>query len=135
MVLAGGVQEPRTEPEGDRAIQLACQRYSDVGERLVGDAVDIGHDREVTAGRQLTDQCPQRIRDSRRVTQELRTRAADLDRAVGVCRGRDRPGACTEEITGGCLGALDVGLVERVDPDQPARNGDGRLPEQHGAAE
>ena len=50
-------------------------------------------------------------------------------------RRRRRAAAAVEHRPGGRLGALDVGLVERVDPDQPAGDGGGVLPQQHLGAE
>ena len=107
-----------------------------VGEGRVGDPVEVGHHRDVAAlGVELVEQGGQGVGHRAGVAQPVAAQGADLDRAVG---GRGRLGGAdslVQQRASGLLGALDVGLVERVDAEEASGGGGGDLPQQQLGAE
>src|SRR5215218_10654290 len=103
--LSRRVQVARPEPDGDRATDGAGPLDQRL-EPLLARGVDVGEDRDVVLARlgvreQLVDV----------------TLGGEVDRASTL-----------EQRVGAVLGRLHVGLVEGVDPEDRARDGDGELP-------
>ena len=67
--------------------------------------------------------------DGGRVAEPVAAEGAHLDGAVGERRVVTGADAGVEQLAGRRLGALDVGLVEGVDAEQPPGDGRGGLPE------
>ncbi len=67
--------------------------------------------------------------DGGRVAEPVATERTHLDRAVGEGGSGSGTDAGVEQLAGRRLGALDVGLVEGVDAEQPPGDGRGGLPE------
>ena len=131
VVLPGGVEEPRAPPEGGRATGAVEQVAGHVLEVGVGLAVQVGHDGDVAAlgvetGEEGLDGGLERVG----VAEPVAAGRADLDGPVGeggLVAGAD---AGLQQVAGGGLGALDVGLVEGVDAEERAGDGGGGLPEE-----
>ena len=102
-----------------------------LGQLRVGEPVEVGHHRDVALVRvELVEQRVERRRDGGRRPEPVAAEGAHLDGAVGEGRLGGRAAGGVEQPAGRLLGALDVGLVERVDAQQPA-GGSGRdLPQQ-----
>src|SRR5829696_5077303 len=103
--LSRRVQVARPEPDGDRATGRAGPLDQRL-EPLLARGVDVGEDCDVVLARlgvreQLVDV----------------TLGGEVDRASTL-----------EQRVGAVLGRLHVGLVEGVDPEDRARDGDGELP-------
>ena len=131
MVLPGRVQEARAPAERRRTAGAVEQVAGDVLEVGVGLPVEVGHDRDVPViAVELPEQGVDGGVDGGGLAEPVAPEGTHLDGPVG--EGRVRPGADArvQELAGRGLGALDVGLVERVDAEQPPRDGRGRLPQE-----
>ena len=93
--------------------------------------VEVGLDRDVPVVRvEAVEQRRHGVGRRRAALGQPALAGVDGDRPVDE-RGRGAGAAALEHLPRGRLGALDVGLVERVDADHPAGDRGGVLPEQH----
>ena len=129
--LAGGVQEPRPPAERGGSFGVPGQPGPHVGQGRVGDPVEVGHHRRRSRARGRAGRTAPSARRGTVVArpEPVATQRADLDRAVGGGRGLGVADSLVQQRASGLLGALDVGLVERVDAEQPAGGGGGHLPQ------
>ena len=112
------------------------ERVAHAGQvRRRASAVEVGHHGEVAVlGVELPEQRGDGAGDGasrRRAARRWRRTSTPPSVNAGV----GRLAAAVEQVAGGLLGALDVGLVERVDAEDPAGDGGRVLPQQHLRAE
>ncbi len=133
MELPRGVQEAGAPAERDGTADLAGHRVAQALELGEREAVHEGLDGDVARG---ADLCEQGVDGGGHVGRTLGdlARAAHLD-AVRRHDGGLGSGTVVEQAARGDLGGLHVGLVERVDLEQAARDGDGVLPREDLRAE
>ena len=137
VVLPGRVQEARSPAEGDRPTGVVEEGARDLLEVGVLLAVEVGHDRDVAASSRRAARAARSTAPGTvcGVAEPVATEGADLDGAVDERRLLGGRAGLVEQAAGGLLGALDVGLVERVDAEQAAGDGGGVLPEEQLGAE
>src|SRR6266568_4845840 len=118
VVLPGRVQESRPPPEGHRPAPAHPRKQGpDLGHIGLAEAIEIGHHSEVSARSDLAEEGAQRV------LQACPRLAEDLQPFLGE-RGGLRWQPAGQDAPGVVLGLGDVGLVERVDPeDAPGHRG------------
>ena len=137
VVLPGRVQEARAPAEGDRPAGARGERVAD---RRPARRRGAGRGRPGRRRSRARASSPSSSAATASATVAAPSgsqpsRGVDGDRPVDERRASGEEPPPSSISRAACLGALDVGLVERVDPDHPAGDGGGVLPQQHLRAE